>query len=182
MATSKKQSENGSKAASVSRTVKKPATKTSTRKSAKKPAAKVAKKPTTKKTATKTSTRKSTKKTATKTSTRKSTAKSAKPTTKKTTTKKVAKKPVAKKSTRKSVKKSPNPHAVKPERYNNYPARGPVTLTYRNPRARRDQQLTLWVHVDQAIHWMERGLWHHLTPMQEGCQVLHIGVGGRFIS
>jgi hypothetical protein len=56
-----------------------------------------------------------------------------------------------------------------------------VTLTYRNPRARRDQQLTLWVHVDQAIHWMERGLWHHLTPMREGCEVLHIGVGGRFI-
>jgi hypothetical protein len=56
-----------------------------------------------------------------------------------------------------------------------------VTLTYRNPRARRDQQLTLWVHVDQAIHWMERGLWHHLTPMREGCEVLHIGVGKRFI-
>ena len=140
MATSKKQSENGSKAASVGR-----AAKTSTRKSAKtstkksaKPVAKVAKKPT-------------------------------------------AKKPVAKKSTRKSVKKSPNPHTIRPERYDNYPARGPVTLTYRNPRARRDQQLTLWVHVDQAIHWMERGLWHHLTPMREGCQVLHIGVGGRFI-
>jgi len=128
MATSKKQSENGSKAASVSRTAK------------------------------------STKKTATRKSAKKS-----------------AKKSVAKKSTRKSVKKSPNPHTIRPERYDNYPARGPVTLTYRNPRARRDQQLTLWVHVDQAIHWMERGLWHHLTPMQEGCQVLHIGVGGRFI-
>jgi len=130
MATSKKQSENGSKAASVGRT--------------------------------------------------------AKSTTKKTTTKKSAKKPVAKKSTRKSAKKpaaksTPNPHTVRPERYDNYPSRGPVTLTYRNPRARRDQQLTLWVHVDQAIHWMERGLWHHLTPMREGCQVLHIGVGERFI-
>lgn len=74
-----------------------------------------------------------------------------------------------------------NPHTIRPEGYDNYPARGPVTLSYRNPRARRDQQLTLWVHVDQAIHWMERGLWHHLTPMQEGCQVLHIGVGRRFI-
>lgn len=149
MATSKKQSENGSKAASVSRTVKKPATKTSTRKS--------------------------TKKTATKTSTKKS----AKPVAK--VAKKSAKKPVAKKTTAKVAKSTTNPHAVRPERYDNYPARGPVTLTYRNPRARRDQQLTLWVHVDQAIHWMERGLWHHLAPMQEDCQVLHIGVGGRFI-
>jgi len=168
MATSKKQSENGSKAASVSRTVKKPTAKVAKKTTTKKPTAKVAKKPTTKKPTTKTSTRKST-------------AKSAKPTTKKTTTKKTTKKPTTK-STRKSAKSTPNPHTVRPERYNNYPSRGPVTLTYRNPRARRDQQLTLWVHVDQAIHWMERGLWHHLTPMQEGCQVLHIGVGGRFIS
>ena len=128
MATSRKQSENGSKAASVSRTAK------STAKSAKKTAAKSAKKSTTKKS--------------------------------------------AKKSPAKST---PNPHTIRPERYDNYPSRGPVTLTYRNPRARRDQQLTLWVHVDQAIHWMERGLWHHLTPMQEGCEVLHIGVGKRFI-
>ena len=138
MATSKKQSENGSKAASVSRTAKRKATK---------------------KTATKKPVAKSTRKT----TTRKTTAKS------------------AKKSTAKAAKSTLNPHTVRPERYNNYPARGPVTLTYRNPRARRDQQLTLWVHVDQAIHWMERGLWHHLAPMQEGCQVLHIGVGGRFI-
>jgi len=142
MATSKKQSENGSKAASVSRTAK----------------------PTTKKTTTKKSAKPTTKKSTRKTTTRKTTAKS------------------AKKSTAKAAKSTLNPHTVRPERYNNYPARGPVTLTYRNPRARRDQQLTLWVHVDQAIHWMERGLWHHLTPMQEGCQVLHIGVGGRFIS
>ena len=134
MATSKKQSENGSKAASVSRTAKKPVAKSA----------------------------------------------------KKTTTKKSIKKPTAKTTTAKSAKKpgaksTPNPHTVRPERYDNYPARGPVTLTYRNPRARQNQQLTLWVHVDQAIHWMERGLWHHLTPMREGCEVLHIGVGGRFI-
>lgn len=130
MVTSKKQSENGSKAASVSRTAKKTTTKKSTAKSAKKP---------------------------------------------------VAKKTTAKSAKKSVVKSTPNPHTVRPERYDNYPARGPVTLTYRNPRARRDQQLTLWVHVDQVIHWMERGLWHHLTPMREGCEVLHIGVGGRFI-
>jgi len=143
MATSKKQSENRSKAASVSRTAKKTAAKSSTRKT-------------------------STKKTAKKPAAKKTSAKS-------------AKKPVTKSARKTSARSTPNPHTVRPERYNNYPARGPVTLTYRNPRARRDQQLTLWVHVDQAIHWMERGLWHHLTPMREGCQVLHIGVGERFI-
>ncbi len=101
-------------------------------------------------------------------------------TAKKTTTKS-AKKTIAKSAERSTAKSTPNPHTVRPERYDNYPSRGPVTLTYRNPRARQNQQLTLWVHVDQAIHWMERGLWHHLTPMREGCEVLHIGVGGRFM-
>jgi len=154
MATSKKQSENGSKAASVGRTAKRKATKKTT-----------TKKTTTKKTTTKKTTiKKPAAKPAKKKATKKTTAKSAK---------KSAKKP--------ATKSTPNPHTIRPERYDNYPARGPVTLTYRNPRARRDQQLTLWVHVDQVIHWMERGLWHHLTPMREGCEVLHIGVGGRFI-
>lgn len=73
-----------------------------------------------------------------------------------------------------------NPHTVRPANAN-YPNRGPVTLTYRNPRARKPRKLTVWVHVDQVIHWIERGLWHHLSPIDPKADIEAIQVGSRFM-
>ena len=73
-----------------------------------------------------------------------------------------------------------NPHTVRPANAN-YPNRGPVTVTYRNPRARKTRKLTVWVHVDQVIHWIERGLWHHLSPIDPKADIEAIQVGSRFM-
>lgn len=73
-----------------------------------------------------------------------------------------------------------NPHTVRPGNAN-YPNRGPVTLTYRNPRARKPRKLTVWVHVDQVIHWMDRGLWHHLSPIDPKADIMAIQVGSRYM-
>ena len=73
-----------------------------------------------------------------------------------------------------------NPHTVRPHNAN-YPNRGPVTVTYRNPRARKTRKLTVWVHVDQVMHWMDRGLWHHLSPIDPKASIEAIQVGSRFM-
>ena len=90
-------------------------------------------------------------------------------------------KPKSKAIPRKKFTKSKiNPHTIKPIAYN-YPNQGPTTITYKNARSRKERHLTLWVHPDRVIHWMERDLWHHLTPIQPKSQVIHIGVGSCYI-
>ena len=83
---------------------------------------------------------------------------------------------------RKKITKSKiNPHTIKPEGYKSYPSTGPTTITYKTASSRKERHMTLWVHPDRVIHWMERDLWHHLTPIQPKAQVIHIGVGSCYI-
>ena len=101
-------------------------------------------------------------------------------TTKTTRTSKSPKTSKAKPSKASTGAQAHNPHTVRPANAN-YPNRGPVTLTYRNPRARKPRKLTVWVHVDQVVHWIERGLWHHLSPIDPKASIEDIQVGSRFM-
>lgn len=73
----------------------------------------------------------------------------------------------------------PNPHLIKPADHR-YPQQGPVTVTYRNPRQKKNQKVVFWIHVDQVVHWMERDLWHHLRPIKANAEIINIQVGTRF--